>query len=58
MSIFLSKKLLRIGTKLGSHRHQGAILVPDEKLDRFVRAKFFRQKANQSSFLSGTSIAT
>ena len=43
---------------MGSHHRQGTILVLDEKLDRFVRAKFFRQKANQSSFLSGTSTAT
>ena len=41
-----------------SYHRQVAILVPDDKLDCYVLSDFFCFWQKQSSFLSGTSVAT
>ena len=43
---------------MGSHHHQGAILVTDDKLDCFGQWENFFASSKKSSFLSGTSAAT
>ena len=43
---------------MGSHQPYSAELVPDKKLKRFLKANFFLNEPNQSTFSSGTCIAS
>ena len=43
---------------MGNHQPYAAELVPDKKLQRFLQADFFPNKPNQSTFSSGTCIAS
>ena len=54
----LEQKRLNNQKRMGSHHHQVAILVPDDKVDCFGQFENFLLDQKWSSFLPGTSVAT